>query len=200
MCVSVGERETARRRQMRWRAFSREQREISVWLIRPGVNEGRGLICRRRSLGRCVKRRKGSKREFERRRYVFTSTLYRLLCVLQDAMTGTHDLSLLICVPVAVHQTPCCQLRSMWPSERLRSTLPWSRGKSWRGTPSLDSPSPNRYLEKHFCWRIYKQKGSYGRNVWQADLARSPTRSTGAAAAGVTVARLIKPLAPECSI
>lgn len=45
---------------------------------------------------------------------------------------------------------PCCQLRSMWPSGRLKSTLPWSHGRSLRGTPSLDSPSPNRYLSVCF--------------------------------------------------
>lgn len=74
-----------------------------------------------------------------------------------------HDLSLVICPlcprpNVRPGQTRRCQLRSMWPSERSRSTLPWSRGRSWRETPSSDSPSHNRYLHLYCgkCTRLDK--------------------------------------------
>lgn len=116
-------------------------------------------ICRRREGGFREGGGKGRKRNMglkRKRRCVFRSTLQHLLYVSQGVMSeyswpATSNLfpvtMLKLCVCVC--QTPCCQLHSMWPSERLRSTPPWSRGKSQRGIPSLDSPSPNRYL--HVC-------------------------------------------------
>ena len=142
---------------MRKSWLSREAPVAGVWLIGPGINERRKINLwevKRRSQWRWAER---AREHWVQRERVMVGRMCVELSIVASNISITRCETRIFMsyiwfylFPLAMHvcvcQTLCCPRRSMWPSESSRSTLQWWRGKSWRETPSLDSPSPNRYL------------------------------------------------------